>query len=236
MKRLIIISTAIILYSCAKESVEQKEEYAKNLQEDVLTEEGIEEVLNKLESVHYTDLDTQYLNYSHPNRKFTKELQNRYYYKVYGNQMKLKVIGSYTISDFMAHDTYYKTYKENPFPEFEQYWLIDKEVLFMMLELINQLDESGYNKYGFHIRNSHRHPKLNTDGSGASYSQHMFGKAIDIGVDDIDENGVSNLDDKKIIYDMLQDIVGNKGGLGLYPGKMNLHFDCRGFKARWDWP
>ncbi|MFT4600883.1 MAG: hypothetical protein ACI857_001060 [Arenicella sp.] len=236
MKKLIIATLGLLMLSCNTENLKNEELYQAKIQEDVLTEKGIENALGQLEKVHYSELDTQYINYSHPNGKFIKELKDKSYYKVYGSQMNLKIIGNFKVSDFIAHDTYYKTYKSNPFPEFEQFWLIDKNVLFMMLELIQHLDEEGYNKYGFHIRNSHRHPQLNTDGSGASYSQHMFGRAIDIGVDDVDNNGKSNLQDKKILYDMLQKIVGNKGGLGLYPGKMSLHFDCRGFRARWDWP
>jgi len=106
----------------------------------------------------------------------------------------------------------------------------------MMLELILELDKLGHDKYGFHIRTAHRHPTKNNEVNGASYSQHMFGKAIDIGVDDIDQNGISNQADKSIVYSLLQGIVGQRGGLGLYPGSMNLHFDCRGFKARWDVP
>ncbi|OIQ24934.1 MAG: hypothetical protein BM555_06925 [Crocinitomix sp. MedPE-SWsnd] len=236
MKHLILAVSGLLLLACNKEKLPNGVNLSPEIQEDVLTKEGIENALSHLEIVPYAELDSQYIHYSHPNEKFLDELKNRTYYKVFGNQMNLKIIGNYTTSDFMAHDEYYKTYKKNPFPEFEQYWLIDKEVLFMLLELILKLDEEGYNKYGFHIRNSHRHPKLNTDGSGASYSQHMFGRAIDIGIDDIDMDGESTLQDKKIIYDMLQKIVGNDGGLGLYPGKMSLHFDCRGFRARWDWP
>jgi len=235
MKTIIYCLIAVSLISCSKTN-QEKTKNAIATQEDILTQSGIDSVLSLLDKVTYTDLDQKYLDYSHPNCKFDSELKNRKYYRVKGNQMNLKVIGNYTIRDFIPHDEYYKTYKSNPFPEIEQYWLVDKKVLYMMLDLILELDKLGHNKYGFHIRTAHRHPTKNNEVNGASYSQHMFGKAIDIGVDDVDNNGIANQADKSIIYSLLQQIVGNKGGLGLYPGSMNLHFDCRGFKARWDVP
>lgn len=234
MRTMLIMIAPLLFLSCRKEKL--KEEIIKNKQEDVLTEGGIDSVLEQLEEVKYSDLPENYLDYSHPNRKFTSELKNKTYYAVYSHQMNKKVVGEFTIKDFIAKDEYYKAYKDSPDPEFYQFWLIDKKVLYMMLELITKLDENGYDKYGFHIRNSHRHPLKNTSVNGAKYSQHMFGRAIDIGVDDINQDGEENQADKTIVYDLLQKIVGSKGGLGKYPGTMNLHFDCRGFMARWDFP
>lgn len=235
MKNTVIIAVFLTLVSCQKNENERIEQI-KNSQPDILTERQIDSVLHLFEEVNYTDLNQDYKAYSHPENKFNSELKNRKFYKIFGNQMDLKIIGDFTVRDFIPHDEYYKAYKKNPFPEFEQYWLVDHEVLFMMLELILQLEAEGYNKYGFHIRTAHRHPQKNADVNGASYSQHMFGKAIDIGVDDINNDGESTQEDKMIVYNMLQEIVGSDGGLGLYPGSMNLHFDCRGHKARWDFP
>jgi len=40
---------------------------------------------------------------------------------------------------------------------------------------------------------------------------------------------------KKIILDILENkVIGDQGGIGRYPGTMSVHFDVRGFKARWD--
>lgn len=235
MKTIISTMLLITLISCKKINP-SIEHIATNQQEDILTYEGIDSVLSTLTVVGYTKLPKKYLDYSHPNRKLTAELQERDYYLVKGYDMNKKVVGNFTVRNFLANDRYYKTYKDNPFPEFEQYWLTDKKVLYMMLDLILELDKQGYNKYGFHIRNSHRHPQLNTRANGAKYSQHMFGRAIDIGIEDINNDGKKTQADKTIVYEILQDIVGNKGGLGKYPGTMNLHFDCRGFRARWDFP
>jgi uncharacterized protein YcbK (DUF882 family) len=88
--------------------------------------------------------------------------------------------------------------------------LVDREVLHMMLELIIALKEKDYNKYGFHIRTADRHPTKNGEINGATYSQHMFGKSIDIGIDDINKDGKSTQTDKMIIHDLLEKIVGKR--------------------------
>jgi hypothetical protein len=235
MKTFLSIVLMSLLISCQKTKF-NPEHPAQKGQEDVLSRDGIDSVLSTLTMVAYSKLPIQYLDYSHPNRKFEPELQERDFYCISGFDINKKIVGNFTVRNFLAHDEYYKMYKDNPYPEFEQYWLIDKKVLYMMLELITELKDEGYNEYGFHIRNSHRHPKLNTDANGAKYSQHMFGKAIDIGVEDINQDGRNTQADKIIVYDILEKIVDNNGGLGKYPGSMNLHFDCRGFKARWDYP
>jgi uncharacterized protein YcbK (DUF882 family) len=54
-------------------------------------------------------------------------------------------------------------------------------------------------------------------------------------VGDINRNGIANAADKKIILDILeQKIIGNTGGLGLYPKSDVVHFDTRGYRARWN--
>ncbi|MBN4072855.1 DUF882 domain-containing protein [Crocinitomix catalasitica] len=226
----------LIAISCKKKTNTINIYDEKHPQEDVLTRDGIDSVLNSFEQIPYPELSEAYKDSTDPQRKFTKELNQRELYVITGDEIYKKVIGNYRLKDFLAKDSYYKQNAKNFGAKHAQFWLIDKKVLYMMLELIHRLDEEGYNMYGFHIRNSHRHPAHNKKARGAKYSQHMFGRAIDIGVDDVNKDGKSNLDDKAILYDLLEDIVSNEGGLGLYPGKMCLHFDCRGHRARWDWP
>lgn len=223
----------IALSACKKQG---QEAFIGGEQKDILTKEGIDSVLSTFPSVPYSQLNKTYKDSTDPERRFSEELNSQELYLITGDEIYTKVIGHYRVKDFLAKDHFYKTNLKNPGAKNTQCWLIDKNVLYMMLELIHKLDEGGYDKYGFHIRTSHRHPAYNQKLNGAKYSQHMFGRAIDIGVDDVDRDGEADLDDKAILYDLLQDIVGNKGGLGLYPGKMSLHFDCRGHRARWDWP
>jgi uncharacterized protein YcbK (DUF882 family) len=62
----------------------------------------------------------------------------------------------------------------------------------------------------------------------------LYGRAADLVIKDINNDGKKNQEDKTIALEILEKIVGDKGGMGLYPGTMTIHIDCRGYKARWD--
>jgi uncharacterized protein YcbK (DUF882 family) len=64
----------------------------------------------------------------------------------------------------------------------------------------------------------------------------LFGKAIDLKIGDINQDGSVNQEDKQIVYKILNtDIIANKGGLGFYPNTQILHMDVRGEHARWNY-
>ena len=107
--------------------------------------------------------------------------------------------------------------------------------MYKILELQNELSERGYNREGFKINYAHRHPAFNKGIGGASMSFHMLGKAIDIDILDINNDHVVNQRDKKIVLGLLENkIIKNSGGIGKYPWSMTIHFDVRGYYARWD--
>jgi uncharacterized protein YcbK (DUF882 family) len=115
------------------------------------------------------------------------------------------------------------------------YSCIDKRVLIKFLELMHTLNKEGYNSSAIKLRSGHRHPKRNYYIGGASQSRHIYGEAIDIRVGDINKDGSSNKKDKQIVLDILEKkIIGNSGGIGLYPGTKAVHFDVRGHRARWN--
>ena len=104
-----------------------------------------------------------------------------------------------------------------------------------MLDLKLTLEEQKFDPNGFKVRDGHRHPNYNSKRGGAKLSQHMAGKATDIVIMDINFDGNANQIDKDIVLKLLnKDIIGNKGGIGRYPGSMVIHFDVRGKRARWD--
>lgn len=77
-------------------------------------------------------------------------------------------------------------------------------------------------------------------GGAASKSRHLKGEAIDLIVLDVNRDGSINAKDVDIIYKLLNEkIIKDKGGIGTYKkdktlfGKQMIHFDCRGYKARW---
>jgi uncharacterized protein YcbK (DUF882 family) len=202
---------------------------------EILTYKGIDSVLNLFEKVKFKDLDASYKHYSDPDKKFVGKLATSTYYIVQGDQVFLPLVGKYRVKDFIVPDKYYQKNMKNLCANDRQYWLTDKKMLYMMLDLIKALDKRGYNKYGFDIRVGHRHPYWNKKvWSGAKFSQHIYGKAVDIKIHDVNKDKRETQKDKKIVLELLETIVSNKGGIGKYPGCMNVHFDSRGFKARWD--
>jgi len=59
---------------------------------------------------------------------------------------------------------------------------------------------------------------------GGSRSQHLYGKAADIVVDDVSA---------KVIYDFLDREYPDTFGIGLYKNPARVHIDVRTKKARW---
>lgn len=161
-------------------------------------------------------------------------LKKEKFYVLEGDDVLKYIVGEYRIRNFVTTDAYYSRNEKDYTKNKKQFWLVDKKMLYMMLDLILKLDENGYNKYGFHVRESHRHPTYNEKKGGASSSQHIWGKAVDIVIQDINNDGKKTQADKTIVLDIMEEIVGNNGGLGRYPGSMTVHFDCRGHRARWD--
>ncbi|MCR9143147.1 MAG: hypothetical protein NXI24_12910 [bacterium] len=74
----------------------------------------------------------------------------------------------------------------------------------------------------------------------ASNSQHLDGRALDIIVLDVNQDGASDARDVWIVYALLDKaIIGRRGGVGTYVNEAGffnrqmIHFDSRGFNARW---
>lgn len=103
------------------------------------------------------------------------------------------------------------------------------------MALQDALTKKGWDRNGFMIASGHRTPSYNEIVKGARKSQHIKGKAVDISIGDINNDGDKNAEDKKIVLDLLdKHIIKNSGGLGLYPGTQAVHFDVRGRRARWN--
>lgn len=232
MKKFAAITLVLILISCKTDPLKTFD--AENQQKPVLTHSGIDSVLAQFETIRYDDLDEEYKEYTNSIGKFESSLKKETFYILKGDDVLQYIVGEYRIRRFVTTDAYYSKNEEDYSKNNEQYWLVDKKMLYMMLDLILRLDEEGYNKYGFMVRESHRHPTYNTKKGGASSSQHIWGKAVDIVIEDINNDGKKTQADKTIVLDIMEEIVGNKGGLGRYPGSMTVHFDCRGHRARWD--
>ena len=134
----------------------------------------------------------------------------------------------------LQRDQYYLKNHGNYRAENRIYWLVAPELLHSFLMLKQELIANGYDSEAMTIRYSHRHPHYNAKSGGSSKSQHIFGTAIDLSILDVNQDGQKTQEDKTIVLDLLEQIIGDHGGIGRYPGSMNLHFDTRGYRARWD--
>lgn len=76
------------------------------------------------------------------------------------------------------------------------------------------------------VISGYRSPEYNTKIGGAKKSQHMLAKAADIIV-----SGMTSLEVRNTIIQLIKDGKMKKGGVGIYP--TFTHYDVRGFNARW---
>ena len=231
--RTILILSVFLIACQAKETV-TVEGIEVPITADILKHEQIDSVLSGFEKIKFSELDTAYINYSDPLKKFGKKLKGREYLIVQGRDVFKKIVGPFRIMHFLSHDKYYSENLKDIDGNHKQYWLVDKRMLYMVLDLILELERLGYDKNGFAIVEGHRHPRCNMARRGSSQSQHQFGKAADLHIRDINRDGLENDHDKQIVLEILEKIVDDDGGLGLYPGTMSVHVDSRGHKARWD--
>ena len=231
----LFIIIGILLYLFRNELIHESYYYAIDYQKEVTTYQEIDAIFASFKTKAYIELDPSYLSNTKSSKfKYKRLLKRKEYYVIHRSDLFTKIAGDVQIKDLIPQkDTYYKNCINN---NDEIYWLMDKRVVYKLLDLQLELKKAGYNPKGFTVRNGHRYPKYNEKVGGASSSRHIVGEAIDITVGDIDGNGkYEEKKDKKIILDLLDEkIIRNEGGVGLYPGSSSVHFDVRGRKARWN--
>lgn len=193
----------------------------------------IEEILNTYPTIAINDIDSNYLIQTQQNvEPFKSMLSQAVFRKVPNSEIHRKIVGNFRVKDFLPKDEYFKQalYLKND----SLYWLIDEKLLFLVLAFQNELSAQGYNRDAFIITNGYRHPKFNEQVGGASQSRHIVGEAVDITAKDVNEDGIVNQEDKTIILAAAEKVVGNLGGVGMYPNTLSIHMDTRGHKARWN--
>jgi hypothetical protein len=228
----------MLLLSCSRSSSknEQVAVVKHSSKREILTYEGIDSVLDRFEKVPYEKLDTAYLKFSGYDKEMYKEgIRGKIFYRITWEESLKNLVGKFTVNDFLPKDRNWSGSKTSSETVRTQYICINKEVLHRFLDLINRLGEMGYDKYAFRIKDGFRYPNFNNRTGGARLSQHIYGRAIDLSIGDIDRDGKYNeATDKKIVLSLLEnDIIKNSGGVGCYPGTNAVHFDTRGYKARW---
>lgn len=203
---------------------------------EILTYAGIDSVLNLFEQFTYENMDKDYIEFAGYNDYSKSELmKGRIFYKIKGADTLIPLVGRYRTGQFLPLD---KVFYKNISPDdarYFQYLCLDKKIIYRFLDLILTLRKNGYTD-DFEIKDGYRYPSFNKRTGGATFSQHIYGLAIDIYIGDVDKDGIfTEKKDKKIVYDYLdKNIIKNTGGLGRYPGGNVVHFDIRGHRARWD--
>lgn len=234
----LVLITAFILWNVAatKVTLLQFMYDLKHQPQPVQSKKEINKVLKTLERLPYNKLSIKYLDKTKSSiPKYKKMLNRSNYYLVKQEDLFRPIVSNFRIRHFIPKDDNYKKYILNPDNSEAIVWLLNKKLLYKMLELQQILKEMNYDEQAFNIVSSHRHPALNEKVGGASRSRHIMGEAVDIRIGDIDKNGIADATDKAIVLDLLdKKIIKNEGGLGKYPGTKTVHFDVRGHRARWD--
>ena len=220
---------ASILCSCSN-----TEHKVDNItQPEITTYAQIDSVYNSFQKISFSELPERYREVTGLDNSYGKSYASREFLIIRRNELDRNLVADVSVSAFLP--------EYNPLcpPSFSCgrntfFLLVNKKLLYRILDLKKALEKNGYNKNGFRVRESFRPPVLNEAVGGARGSQHMYGNAADLIVRDVDNDGKVDNSDKQILLGLLEKIIGNSGGIGRYPGTTSIHIDVRGFRARWD--
>lgn len=123
---------------------------------------------------------------------------------------------------------------------------VDPNTISYYNQLKHKLKEKGYEDRLFIVSTKRwkwHNDLLHYFNTGAAKeSYHLRCKAIDVIVRDINNDGQSDKKDVLIVKGILEnEIVKNNGGVGIYLAsnhffsRQMVHFDSRGYKARWNY-
>ena len=178
-------------------------------------------VLNDLPTLRYRDLPDAYVTRTGQHRNpFARRLRRRTYLVVDGDARHRFIAGRTRLSALMAGS--------------DPYLLVDRRLVRSLIELRHWLDAHGHDPDAFVVREGFRPPQVNEDAGGAPRSRHIYGEAVDLVRGDLDRDGDEDQADKAILLEAAEAVIGNRGGVGRYPGTETVHIDVRGRRARWD--
>ena len=232
----IIFAISIVLLNNwrTKDLILQYKYDLSNKNKSIEEKQQITDLMNSLKMYRFSELESSYLNYTKSALPHYKKLLiNCNYYRITRNDLYKHISYKFRIRDLVPKDKYLK---ELVLGKRDFIYLnIRIDVLYKLLMLQQELESLNYDHKAFRIKSGFRHPYYNELVGGAKSSWHIRGAAIDISVQDIDKNGRINSKDKKIVIDILENkVIGYQGGIGCYPKTRIVHFDVRGYKARWD--
>ena len=232
LNKIISLAVLILLLRCTNKS--PQEVFDTSTQQQVVeTHQMIDSIYNKFEKIPYPNLPKEYKEYINPKKQFLSIYTQTDFICLNGNEIYTKVVGNERLLQFMPTDYFYLENEKNPSAKNTLYTLLNVELLHKILDFKKTLTQQNLNPEGFYVRESFRHPFYNAVRGGASQSQHLFGAAADLVIEDINYDGIEDELDKQVALQILEEIIGDAGGLGRYPGTSTIHIDVRGFRARW---
>ena len=164
------------------------------------------------------------------NRKdYRKAVSGHTYYVLQKKDLYKKVAGDNRLMNVVSGDNGYR--QESLFSEKEFYLDLNYRILYRLLDIQDLLEKKGLNRDGVTIISGHRTPNHNASVGGKRESRHLNGDAIDLKVGDINRDGSVDRKDKKLLIPILEEVIGNRGGVGIYT--MSVHIDLRGHRSRW---
>ncbi|PHN03120.1 D-Ala-D-Ala carboxypeptidase family metallohydrolase [Flavilitoribacter nigricans] len=200
----------------------------------VIQNSEIDQILKRWKMVAFSDLPAAYIKATESDLpKYRKMLSSARYYQIPNTDLFQKIAGDFRIRDFVSRDWVY--WKAVYGLEEEVFWLTDVRMLKKLVALQEILRQTGNRPDAFRIRYAHRDPRLNREVNGVGNSRHILGQAVDLVIGDVDGNGRYTGADKAIVLKILEEkVIRDAGGVGRYPGSRTVHFDTRGYRARWD--
>lgn len=201
--------------------------------QDVDTRQETDAILATFPTVKQEALPETFLKTAGITTSKFKRLSPKTYFVLRKKDLYRKIAGHIRIVDLFARDR--ATLALHWWSDEELYWGINPAILHKITDLRAALREGGWNENGFHINYGYRHPELNEAVGGAPVSRHISGDALDIVIDDINNDGRANTADKTIVLNLCEkSLIASRGGIGRYPGTQVVHIDLRGKRARWD--
>ena len=134
---------------------------------------------------------------------------------------------------------------------YPKYVVLDDRLLLALEHVLQVVNEAGYRATTFHVMSGYRTPAYNRSLGNVRYSQHLWGAAADIFIDedlngvmdDLTGDGRSDIRDAAVLYRLIERAAatpaaqGLIGGLGKYPSTAAhgpfVHVDVRDGTARW---
>jgi hypothetical protein len=134
--------------------------------------------------------------------------------------------------------------------DFPKYVVVNERLIAKLERVLAAVHERKIKCKTLHVMSGYRTPFYNQAIENVKYSQHVFGGAADVFVDDnnddlmddLNADGIVNKDDARVLFDIVnaldrQPKAEDVGGLGVYGGTAAhgpfVHVDVRGTLARW---